>query len=410
MSVDTFPDLTPPVLVVGTLAPGLAASDVEKTLTWRIEKYVSATPGVEHVQSISRNNLSIAYVWLAWGTDLNGAQTLVQQQVQFAMAAVPKSLGVIPPFVLQFDPTNAPVLQVTVSGGGLTGPQLYDYGMNYIEPLLEGIPGVASAAPNGGTQRQINVIVDRAAAQSRGVTAEDIVGRRRAVERAPALGRVHLPAFDANVYTDAVPLRVKTIGDALVKKVDGSPVYIRDVARVEDGGAAPTQTVSVNGENADLSEHPPRARAATRCKIVEKAKKVIAGLQNLPAGMVVKPVFDESTYVKTAYSGLKREVLQALVLIALVILVFLQSLRGTLIVAVAIPLAFAITLIALYATGRDAERLHARRADARDGTARRRRRRRAGVHPSPPEARTSTASARRSRGRTPSRCRCSPRR
>jgi multidrug efflux pump subunit AcrB len=349
MSVDTFPDLTPPVLVVGTLAPGLAASDVEKTLTWRIEKYVSATPGVEHVQSISRNNLSIAYVWLAWGTDLNAAQTLVQQQVQFAMAAVPKSLGVIPPFVLQFDPTNAPVLQVTISGGGLTGPQLYDYGMNYIEPLLEGISGVASAAPNGGTQRQINVIVDRAAAQSRGVTAEDISA---AVAESNALlpsGEFISPGFDANVYTDAVPLRVKTIGNALVKKVDGNPVYIRDVARVEDGGAASTQTVSVNGENA-IYLNILRVPGGNTLKIVEKAKQVIAGL-SLPPGMVVKPVFDESTYVKTAYSGLKREVLQALVLIALVILLFLQSLRGTLIVAVAIPLAFAITLIALYATG-----------------------------------------------------------
>ena len=350
MSVDTFPDLTPPVLVVGTLAPGLAASDVEKTLTWRIEKYVSATPGVEHVQSISRNNLSIAYVWLAWGTDLNAAQTLVQQQVQFAMAAVPKSLGVIPPFVLQFDPTNAPVLQVTVSGGGLTGPQLYDYGMNYIEPLLEGISGVASAAPNGGTQRQINVIVDRAAAQSRGVTAEDVSA---AVAQSNALlpsGEFISPAFDANVYTDAVPLRVKTIGDALVKMVDGRPVYIRDVARLEDGGAASTQTVSVNGENA-IYLNILRVPGGNTLQIVEKAKQVIAGLRNLPAGMVVKPVFDESTYVKTAYSGLKREVLQALVLIALVILLFLQSLRGTLIVAVAIPLAFAVTLIALYATG-----------------------------------------------------------
>ncbi len=99
MSVDTFPELTPPVLVVGTLAPGLAARDVEKTLTWRIEKYVSATPGVEHVQSTSRNNLSVVYVWMAWGTNLDAAQTLVQEQVAFAMSAVPKSLGVLPPFV-----------------------------------------------------------------------------------------------------------------------------------------------------------------------------------------------------------------------------------------------------------------------------------------------------------------------
>ena len=126
------------------------------------------------------------------------------------MSAVPKSLGVIPPFVLQFDPTNAPVVQVTVSGGGLTGPQLYDYALNYIEPLLEGIPGVASASPNGGRQRQINVVVHRAAAQSRGVTAEDIAA---AVAQSNALlpsGEFIAPTFDANVYTDAVPRRVKT--------------------------------------------------------------------------------------------------------------------------------------------------------------------------------------------------------
>src|SRR6185436_19476909 len=159
MSVDTFPELTPPVLVVGTLAPGLGPKDVEKTLTWRIEKYVSATPGVDHVERISRNNLSIVYVWFKWGVDLNAAQTLVQQQVAFAMSAVPKSLGVLPPFVLQYDPSNAPVVQVTVSGGGLSGPQLFDYAFNYVEPILEGIPGVASASLNGGRQRQINVIV-----------------------------------------------------------------------------------------------------------------------------------------------------------------------------------------------------------------------------------------------------------
>src|SRR5580698_4369475 len=79
MSVDTFPELTPPVLIVGTLAPGLGPKDVEKTISWRIEKYVSATPGVDHVESISRTGLSIIYVWLKWGTNLNASQTLVQQ-------------------------------------------------------------------------------------------------------------------------------------------------------------------------------------------------------------------------------------------------------------------------------------------------------------------------------------------
>ncbi len=192
MSVDTFPELTPPVLVVGTLAPGLGPKDVEKTLTWRIEKYVSATPGVDHVESVSRNNLSIVYVWLKWGTDLNAAQTLVQQQVAFAMSAVPKSLGVLPPFVLQYDPSNAPVVQVAVAGGGLTGPQLYDYALNNIEPLLEGIPGVASASH----QRRPAAPDQRRRRPGQGAGARRHLDRRRRrgarLERALALGRVHL--------------------------------------------------------------------------------------------------------------------------------------------------------------------------------------------------------------------------
>ncbi|HEX4515772.1 MAG TPA: efflux RND transporter permease subunit, partial [Polyangiaceae bacterium] len=350
MSVDTFPDLTPPVLVVGTLAPGLAARDVEKTLTWRIEKYVSATPGVERVQSTSRNNLSIVYVWMSWGTDLNSAQTLVQQQVAFAMSAVPKSLGVIPPFVLQYDPTNAPVIQIAVSGGGLSGPRLYDYAFNNIEPLLEGIPGVASAAVNGGRQRQINVVVDPAAAQARGVTAKDI---SQAVAESNALlpsGELITKGLDANVYTNAVPDRVRVIGDALVKEVGGKPVFIRDVARVEDGGAAPTQSVSVNGENA-VYLNVLRVPGGNTLHIVDATKKIVAGLHDLPPGVQVRPVFDESTFVRTSYTGLQKEIVQALVLIAIVILIFLQSVRGTLIVAVAIPLSFAVTLIALSATG-----------------------------------------------------------
>jgi multidrug efflux pump subunit AcrB len=350
MSIDTFPELTPPVLVVGTLAPGLGPKDVEKTLTWRIEKYVSATPGVDHVESISRNNLSIVFVWLKWGTDLNGAQTLVQQQTAFAMAAVPKSLGVLPPFVLQYDPSNAPVVQVTVSGGGLSGPQLYDYALNSIEPILEGIPGVASASINGGRQRQINVVVNLSAAQARGVTSSDIAA---AVAQANALlpsGVFISPRFDSNVYTNAVPERVETIGNSMVKVVGGKPVFIRDVARVEDGGSPETQAVSVNGRNA-VYLNVLRVPGGNTLDIVDSVKKAVAGLHDLPGGVEVKAVFDQSTFVRTSYHGLKQEVLQALVLIALVILLFLQSFRGTLIVSVAIPLSFAITLIVLYASG-----------------------------------------------------------
>jgi len=350
MSVDTFPELTPPVLVVGTLAPGLGPKDVEKTITWRIEKYVSATPGVDFVQSTSRNNLSVVFVWLKWGTDLNSAQTLVQQQVAFAMSAVPKSLGVLPPFVLQYDPSNAPVIQVAVSGGGLSGPQLYDYALNEIEPVLEGIPGVASASINGGRQRQINVIVDPTKAEARRITSTDVAA---AVAQSNALlpsGEFISTKFDANVYTNTVAQRISDIGDAAVKVRAGRAVLIKDVARVEDGGSPATQAVAVNGSDA-VYLNVLRIPGGNTLKIVEAVEKAVREVKNLPPGVEVKPIFDQSTFVRTSYEGLKKEVLQALVLIALVILLFLQSVRGTLIVSVAIPLSFAVALIILYASG-----------------------------------------------------------
>jgi multidrug efflux pump subunit AcrB len=350
MSVDTFPELAPPVLQVGTLAPGLGPKDVEKTITWRIEKYVSATPGVDHVESVSRNNLSVVTVWLKWGTDLNSAQTLVQQQVAFAMSAVPKSLGVLPPFVLQFDPSNAPVVQVAVYGGGLSGPQLYDFALNNIEPVLEGIPGVASASLNGGRQRQINVLVDPTTAGARSITSADVA---HAVSQANALlpsGEFLSPHFDSNVYTNAVAKKVSDIGDAPVRADGDKVVLIRDVAKVEDGGSPATQNVSVNGQDG-VYLNVLRVPGGNTLEIVSAVKNAVAAMKNLPPGLIVKPIFDQSTFVRSTYAGLKKEIVQALVLIALVILLFLQSLRGTAIVSVAIPLSFAIALLVLNAAG-----------------------------------------------------------
>ncbi|HEX8791828.1 MAG TPA: efflux RND transporter permease subunit, partial [Polyangiaceae bacterium] len=350
MSVDTFPELTPPVLVIGQVAPGLPAKEVEKAVTWRIERYVAATAGVDHVESLSRNNFALVYVWLKWGVDLGAAQTLVQSEAGFAMAGAPKSLGLLPPFVLQYDPSNAPVCQIVITGAGYTGPQLYDYAENYVEPQIEGIDGVGSAPVDGGRPRQINVVVDPVKAQSRHVTAEEVAA---AVSRSNALlpsGEFITPGFDANVYTNAVPEDVARIGQGTVKVVDGKPLLIQDVARVVDGGMPQTQAVSVNGQDA-VYLNVLRIPGGNTLRIVEAVKDKVAHLGNLPPGMQAHVYFDQSTFVRTTYEGLQREILQALALIAIVILLFLQSVRGTLIVSVAIPLSFAITLIVLYACG-----------------------------------------------------------
>ena len=350
MSVDTFPELSPPVLVIGTKASGMGPTDVEKTITWRLEKAVSATPGVDHVESISRSGLSVIFVWLKWGTDLTSAQSTVQQQVAFAMSSVPKTLGIIPPFILQYDPSNAPVIQIAVHGGGLTPAQLYDYAANNVEPLLEGIPGVASASVNGGKERQINVIVDPVKATARGLSSSDVA---KAVERANALlpsGRFNPPTFSANVYTNAIPKNVADIGNAIIKLRDGKPVMIRDVARIEDGGSKDAQAVTINGEPG-VYLNVLRVPGGNVVAINDQIKDIVSKLSDLPPGVHVEAVFDQSTFVRGTIEGLVKEILQAMLLIGVVILLFLQSPRSVLIAAIAVPISFAIILIVLYVTG-----------------------------------------------------------
>lgn len=350
LSIDTFPELTPPVLVVGTAASGMGPQDVEKTLTWRLEKAVAATPGVDRVTSQSRAGLSVIYVWLKWGTDLNAAQSLVQQQVAFAMSSVPKTLGVIPPFVLQYDPSNAPIAQIAVYGGNLTAPQIYDYAANVVEPLIEGISGVASASPNGGRERQINVVVDPVKAAARGLTSSDVA---QAVERSNALlpsGRFNPPAFSANVYTNAVPPKVKDLGDGPITSVNGRTILIRDVAEVVDSGSRDAQGVSVNGQTA-VYLNVLRVPGGNVVAIVDQVKDVVANLKDLPEGLEVKVLFDQSTFVRNSIHSLVREIVQALVLVGLVILLFLQSARSVLVALVAVPVSFAVILLVLAATG-----------------------------------------------------------
>jgi multidrug efflux pump subunit AcrB len=212
---------------------------------------------------------------------------------------------------------------------------------------------VASASINGGRQRQINVIIDPVKAQARGITSDDVA---RAVHESNALlpsGEFISSRFDANVYTNAVPAKVRAIGDAVIKRHDGAAVMIRDVARVEDGGAPATQAVAVEGKNA-VYLNVVRVPGGNTLEIVDAVKQKVAHLQDLPPGVRVVPVFDQSTFVRTTYHGLQKEVAQALVLIAIVILLFLQSVRAV-------------------RDGADAQRVHAGRPHAGDGAAGRRR-------------------------------------
>ena len=352
MPVDLFPDLGIPAVIVGTLVPGVGVKDVEKTITYRFEKYISSVPNVAFVQSVSKVGLSIIEVVFNWGADIAGGEVMVMAQVQMAMAAVPKSLGVLPPFVVQYDISNQPVCLITVSGGGLDQTQLYDLSFNTIEPQIEHLAGVASATVNGGKVRQINVFLDRDRAMAKGTDVLDIARVMNQMNLMIPAGDVKIGKIDYNLYSNALFDVVREMNNIVVKydPKTGTPVRLSDVGRAEDSYAIQTQVVRANGQHAvylNVLKQP----GGNTIAIVDRVKEQIPSLVGLPPGLDVHVVFDQSKFVREAIAGLEHEVVQGLLLVILVILLFLQSWRATVIVSIAVPLSMATAVILLYFTG-----------------------------------------------------------
>src|SRR5256885_2418430 len=173
LSVDLFPDITVPLIRVAVFYTGAGPVDIEKSVTMPIERAVAATPGVDRVESVSKQGVSVVSVWFQFGTNLDNAQFEVSQRVAQIMANLPP--GISQPFNIKFDITNIPVVQVAVGSNELDERQLYDMALNVIEPQLERIAGVATATPGGGKVREITVELQREALRARGLGPMDVV-------------------------------------------------------------------------------------------------------------------------------------------------------------------------------------------------------------------------------------------
>src|SRR5262252_10217731 len=167
LSVDLFPEIDIPVIRVATFYPGAGPADIERSITQPIERAVAATPGVDRVESLSRQGFSSVSVWFNYGVNLDNAEFEVAQRVAQILNTLPP--GIQQPFILKFDITNIPVVQIAMSGRGLDERQLYDLAYNVIEPQIERVPGIASASVGGGKVREIEVKVKQDALRARGL-------------------------------------------------------------------------------------------------------------------------------------------------------------------------------------------------------------------------------------------------
>lgn len=348
LPVDVFPSINLPIVQVGTIYRGAGVKDMEKSITYPIEKAVSSVSDVEHVESRSKQGISVVQVWFNWGANIDAGEVEVIQKIQAIMAALPT--GVQQPFVVKFDLSNIPVVLITVSGEGYDEKQLYDIAYNTIEPQLEHLPHVASASVEGGKIRQITVDMDRDQIQAKGISIEDAVNAIADSNLILASGDLKTGTLDYNVFTNNQFEIVKPMEDIVVRTANGIPIHLKDIGQVSDSYQTQTSIVRMNGEKAvylRVNKQP----GSNTLEVVDGVKRALPDLLNIPKGLQLGYFFDQSTYIRQSIDALTHEALQGSVLAFLVILVFLQSFTSTFIISLAIPLSILMTFIFMYFGG-----------------------------------------------------------
>ena len=352
LPVDLFPSIDVPQIRVATFYTGAGPVDVEKSITVPIERAVSAAPGVDRVESISKQGFSAVTVWFQYGVNLDNAQFEVQQRVAQILNTLPP--GIDQPFIVKFDVSNIPVAFVSMSADGLDERELYDLGYNVVEPQLERIKGVASAPIGGGKVREIQVLAAGDALRSRGLTLLDVVNTVRASNLLLPSGTLRAGDRDYNVFSNTQIGAARPLRDVVVKPAargsGGAPVRISDVAQVVDGTADQTEIARVNGSRGvyfRILKQP----GANTVDVVDRLRKELPGLRGVPPNVKLTVSFDQSAYIRAAISSLQHEALWGSLLAIAVILVFLASWSATGIIAVAIPLSIVATFVLLYFSG-----------------------------------------------------------
>src|SRR5258706_11108833 len=221
LSVDLFPDITIPVIRVATFYNGAGPADIEKTITQPIERAVSASPGVDRVESSSKQGVSLVAIWFNFGTNLDNAQFEVSQRVAQILNTLPP--GIQQPFIIKFDITNIPVVAVAISSEDLDERQLYDLSYNTVEPQLERLPGVASATVGGGKTREITVKANRDALRARGIGIMDLVGAVRSSNLLLPSGSLRAGDRDYNVFANTQFPQARPLSEVIVRPGQAAP-------------------------------------------------------------------------------------------------------------------------------------------------------------------------------------------
>ncbi|MDQ1473792.1 MAG: hypothetical protein QOJ99_5272, partial [Bryobacterales bacterium] len=347
---DVFPYINIPVAGVIWNYTGMSPDDMSKRVLLISERAMTTTVnGIEHIEATAYNGVGLIRVYLQPGSNIDLALSQIVAVNQTILRTLPP--GMFPPLVVQYDASSVPILQLGVSSDTLTEQQLYDYGQNFIRTRLATIPGISVPLPYGGKVRSVMVDLNPGALFGKGLSATDVSNALSLQNLILPTGTVKVGTREYLIEMNSSPDLVSGLNDLPIKTVNGTPVYMHDVAQVRDGYQVQTNIVRTDGKRSSLLTVLRHGGAST-LSVVDGVKKLLPAVEStLPSSLRITPLFDQSLFVRASVSGVVREATIAAVLTGLMILLFLGSWRSTLIVCLSIPLSILTSLIALSLLG-----------------------------------------------------------
>src|SRR5579875_3343221 len=337
MPVDIFPNIDIPVISMIWNYQGFSPEQMASRIVTLSERSLTTTVNdIEHIESTSLYGIAVVKIYFQPGVNIGNAVAQVTAVAQTQIRQMPQ--GTTPPLIIQYNASSVPIIQLGLSGQGMSEMQLNDVGLNFIRTQLVTVPGAGIPYPYGGKERQVMVDLNLPALQAKGLSPADVVNAIGAQNLILPSGTMKIGQFEYELETNSAPLTIQELNNLPIRQVNGAMVYIRDVAHVRNGFPPQTNIVRVDGQRASLLSIMKTGNASTLDIIKGILSKVKAMKPQLPPELRITPLADQSVFVKASIDGVVHEAVIAAVLTALMILLFLGSWRNTIIIAVSIPL------------------------------------------------------------------------
>src|SRR6201992_2964630 len=347
---DIYPYINIPVVTIVWSYSGLPPQEMEGRIVTVCERALTTTVNdIEHTQSESYQGVSVIRVYFQPTVKVELALSQITAVVQTILRILPP--GTFPPNILQYDASSVPILQLGLSGQGITEEELYDLGLSFIRPRLANVEGASVPLPYGGKVRQVQVGADPNLRYAKRLSAVDLSTAVNQQNLILPAGLARIGDREFIVKLNSSPTVVSALNDLPIRAANGAVVLVKDVAQVRLGYAPQENVVRQDGKRGALMTVLKNGKTST-LDIVNGVKKMLPQVKaGLPPALQITPLFDQSIFVSESIGEVVREAVIAAGLTALMILLFLGSWRSTLIVCTSIPLSIATSLVILYALG-----------------------------------------------------------